>query len=200
MTLMDDTPTGNAETRAWLAGLRPAAGASANGSDHADHALGDGRGALGDALRQEGDGDAMRGAGRRLDGAAGFGGAPDPFQLAQSEAARGRPTRASELLVAELDRERSARGRFVRQTQIAYVMVDAGLEAVAKPILDKLIETINEKALDTWEAGPLVAQPLALMCRVMDKLAIAEDERRELYLRVCRLDPLQAIALRPASA
>ena len=38
----------------------------------------------------------------------------------------GRPNRAIELLVAELARERSPRGRFVRQTQIAYVMVEAG--------------------------------------------------------------------------
>ena len=180
VTLMDDTPTANAETRAWLAALRPAgAGANGNGA-HGD-------GAAGEAF------------GAPRFGAAGFGAPPDAFELATAELARGRANRAVELLVAALDSERSARGRFVRQTQVAHVMVEAGLETVAKPILDKLLETIEEKALADWEAGPLVAQPLVLMCRVMDRLGLDADERREHYLKVCRLDPLQAIAL-PAVA
>ena len=201
MTLMDDTPTANPETRAWLAGLQATA---ANGAG-ADAVLSDGSEALDGAIRQEDDGDALaastRGsaAGRRRPEGHGFGAPVDAFQLARSELARGHPTRAIELLVAELDRERSARGRFVRQTQIAHVMVDAGLEAVAKPILDRLLEIIEERALADWEAGPLVAQPLALMCRVMDRLELDVDERQALYLKVCRLDPLQAIALRPTA-
>jgi type VI secretion system protein ImpA len=201
MTLMDDTPTANPETRAWLAGLLAT---TANGAG-ADAVLSDGSEALDGAIRQEDDGDALaagtRGtaAGRRRPEGHGFGAPVDAFQLARSELARGHATRAVELLVAELDRERSARGRFVRQTQIAHVMVDAGLEVVAKPILDRLLEIIEEKALADWEAGPLVAQPLALMCRVMDRLELDADERQALYLKVCRLDPLQAIALRPTA-
>lgn len=195
VTLMDDTPTANAETRAWLAGLQGAPAAAPG----ADVELSDGSEALDAALRDEGDGDALaaRARGGAVRARAGLGGPPDAFQLAQAELARGRANRAVEILVAELERERSARGRFVRQTQIAHVMVEAGLEAVAKPILDTLLEVIEEKSLGDWEAGPLVAQPLALMCRVMDRLELDEDERREHYLKVCRLDPLQAIALQP---
>jgi type VI secretion system protein ImpA len=84
----------------------------------------------------------------------------------------------------------------VRQTQIAYVMVEAGLDAVARPILEKLVSTIDERSLEDWEAGPLVAQPMALLCRVIDRMdGEGSDTRNELYLRICRLDPLQAIAL-----
>ena len=50
----------------------------------------------------------------------------------------GAAQRAIELLVAELAGNWSPRGRFVRQTQIAYVMVEAGLDAVAS-ILEKLV-------------------------------------------------------------
>jgi type VI secretion system protein ImpA len=206
---MDDIPTANAETRAWLATLRPGA-ASADGRpaavpDAAGAApFAPGRLALDDAARGEDDGDALaareRGGATRLRQAGPFGPPPDAFQLARAELARGRAQRAVELLVAELDRERSARGRFVRQTQIAHVMVEAGMEAMAKPILDKLLETIEERSLAEWEAGPLVAHPLALMCRVMDRLELDEDDRKEHYLKVCRLDPLQAIALQPAAA
>jgi type VI secretion system protein ImpA len=122
--------------------------------------------------------------------------AADPYLVARGELARGRPARAVELLVAALDRERSARGRFVRETQIAQVMVDAGLAEVAQPIVRRLVETVKDRALDTWESGALVAQPLVLMCRVLDQLGDPDDARTELYLQVCRLDPLQAMALR----
>jgi len=97
--------------------------------------------------------------------------------------------------MAELARDQSARGRLVRQTQIAYVLVEAGLDAVAKPILQRLIETIDERNLEQWESGPLVAQPMALMCRVLDRTDGDESRRSDLYLRVCRLDPIQALSL-----
>jgi type VI secretion system protein ImpA len=119
----------------------------------------------------------------------------DAFDAACAELAQNRPNKAIELLMAELARDQSARGRMVRQTQIAYVMVEAGLDTVAQPILQRLIETIDERNLEQWESGPLVAQPMALMCRVLDRAGGDETARHELYLRVCRLDPLQALSL-----
>ena len=76
-------------------------------------------------------------------------------------------------------------------------MVEAGLDQVAKPILEQLVRTIdeNEGALERWEAGPLVAQPMALLCKVLDRSDGDQETRDELYKRVCRLDPLQAMAL-----
>ncbi len=215
MTLMDDTPTANDETRRWLDALLDG-GAAQHGAEHPDAdggedaRLPDGSDALLIALDAEMDGDALAatargGAARRSTGghAAHHVGAQgdarvaaDAFALARLELARGRPNRAVELLVAELDRERSARGRFVRQTQVAQVMVEAGFEAVARPILQRLVQTIDERTLEDWESGPLVAQPMVLMCRVIDRLELDADEREQLYLRVCRLDPLQALALR----
>ncbi len=205
MTLMDDTPTANDETRAWLEaeGLH---GAGSNGAGEAeDVEFGDGSETLNDALAQDDetadDGGLARtsNGGRRRPRVASAGGAAprDPFTQARAELVANRPNKAIELLVAELARERSPRGRFVRQTQIAWVMVEGNLAAVARPILEKLVAEIDERSLETWESGPLVAQPMALLCRVIDKLedSYAADQRNELYLRVCRLDPLQAIAL-----
>lgn len=202
MTLMDDTPTANDETRAWLEaeGLH---GAAANGDGAADVEFGDGSETLNDALAQDDEtaehGGLARSNGRRRPRVATGGNAAvrDPFTQARAELTAGRPNKAIELLVAELARERSPRGRFVRQTQIAWVMVEGNLAAVARPILEKLVAEIDERQLETWESGPLVAQPMALLCRVIDKLedSYAADQRTELYLRVCRLDPLQAIAL-----
>lgn len=201
MTLMDDTPTANSETREWLASEGLASdgdGAAAGNGDGGDVAPEDGSGALDDALAQDDEtaenGGLARHAARRRRA---VGSGRDPFALARAEQLAGRPNKAIEMLVAELARERSPRGRFVRETQLAFVMVEAGMHAVARPILEQLVTTINERTLDAWEAGPLVAQPMALLCRVIDALedADAAPQRQELYLRVCRLDPLQAIAL-----
>lgn len=211
MTLMDDTPTANGETREWLAaeGITADAAAEADAAhddqqpahersdDEADSPADDGTDALEEALEEE-EASAANG---------GFAKAPvrrarirtaaaDPFTAARHELALGRPNRAIELMVAQHARERSPRGRFVRQTQVAYLMVEAGLAAVARPMLERLVQIIDERSLEDWESGPLVAQPMALLCRVYDALEVREDDREELYLRVCRLDPLQALGLR----
>jgi type VI secretion system protein ImpA len=208
MMLMDDTPTANGETQQWLDAERLAddAGTASNGngaSDEADAELGDQTEALATALSEEDatseHGGLRVGARRRASTQLVPMGA-DPFALARLELVQGRPNRAIELLLAELSRERSPRGRFVRQTQIAYLMVEAGHYKVALPILERLIAIIDERTLEEWEAGPLVAQPMTLLIRVMDRVEDVESSyaRSDLYLRVCRLDPLQALALQPA--
>lgn len=207
MTLMDDTPTANEETRKWiedegLAGAEPAdTSASGEATDAGsetpvDVEPSDGADVLTDALEDDTSsahqgGFAKTRSVRRVRPPRGG----DAFDMARNEVIAGRPNRAIEILMKDLSREQSPRGRFVRQTQIAYVMVDAGLDAVALPILQSLVSIIDERGLEQWESGALVAQPMALLCKVFDRTGMGEGERDELYLRVCRLDPLQAMAL-----
>jgi type VI secretion system protein ImpA len=210
MTLMDDAPTANGETQDWLdaqgLGARGGDGASAadrNGAGAADSEIVDQTEALARALAEEdatSEHGGLRNGPRRRGSAGQTAATRDPFATARSELAQGRPNRAIELLLVELARERSPRGRFVRQTQIAYVMVEAGLDGVARPILEKLVSTIDERSLEDWESGPLVAQPMALLCRVLDRVGDGSGDRDGLYLRICRLDPLQAIALQRPNA
>ena len=150
MMLMDDTPTANPETQAWLAseGLLPAADVPAapavdDVDDGApDTAIGDQADTLAAAIAEEralgahgglaADARVARRNGRAAtNGAHGAGPARDAFVAAQGELAQGRPNRAVELLLDAFARERSERGRFVRQVQVAWVMVESGMEAVA---------------------------------------------------------------------
>jgi type VI secretion system protein ImpA len=171
MTLMDDTPTANAETLAWLRDtVLPEAGAdgaSSNGSDTNRRA---------ERIIYE-------------DGARGR----EAHERALAEMRGGRPEKAIEILMRELDNEKSRRGRFLRQSQLADVMVSAGLESIAKPILEDMIAQIEAHKLDDWETGALVAHPLALLYRCLDKLDDDGVAKQALYLRICRLDPVQAI-------
>lgn len=152
MTLMDDTPAANAETRTWLS----------------------------ETVLQNGEASAAKEAG-------------EARQPAVMTARSGGPERAIQTILRELDRETSRRGRFLRQTELAGVMVEADLAGVAKPILEELLAQIDAHKLEEWETGDLVARPLALLYRCLDKLGTDSALKESLYLRVCRLDPLQAI-------
>ena len=169
MTLMDDLPTAGPTTVEWLraeglSGEAPADGAEAQAAP-----------VMALPARQPASG-------------------PDRlFDRALAEVRAGRAQKGIELLKRELDRENSARGRFIRQAQLARVMVEAGLEAVAAPILQELLGLIDAHKLEEWEAGTVVAEPLALLYRCLDKLNGDPAVKESLYLRICRLDPVQAM-------
>jgi len=160
LTMMDDTPTANSETRAWLAELDLAAP----------------------------DGPAEVTAGRTT-----FGSGRGAFERAMEKVRAGSPEQGIALLIEQANQERSARERFLRKSQATAIMVDAGLEAVALPILEELVKEIEEHTLEGWESGETVAQPLGLLYRCMLKLQGDSSTAQQLYLRICRLDPLQAI-------
>jgi type VI secretion system protein ImpA len=169
MTMMDDTPTANGETQAWL---------RANGLlGAADGA----EGSNGDASVE------VHEAPVRPTSRASF---DRTVEAAKAES----PQKAINLLAQEVSRERSPRARFLRRTQMAEIMVDAGLEAVALPVLQQLSEEIEAHQLETWEEGTIVALPLALLYRCYVKLGY-EAERDPLYQRICRLDPVQAMGV-----
>jgi type VI secretion system protein ImpA len=166
MTLMDDTPTANVETLAWLRGndLLPRAEASSFAEE---------------------------------EGAPEDNGGRNPVMLAMSEVRSGRTDRAIALLMREAGREKTSRGRFLVQAQLAKIMVDAGHDNVALPVLEQLIADIESHKLEEWEAGEMVAAPMALMYRVLEKTEGDAGTRQSLYLRICRLDPIQAISFTP---
>ena len=76
-------------------------------------------------------------------------------------------------------------------------MIETGLVSVVKPLLAQLIGQIDKYSLAEWEDGALVAQPLALMVRCLDAQPETggEERREEYYLRVCTLNPVQAMSL-----
>lgn len=97
------------------------------------------------------------------------------------------------MLMRELARESSTRGRFRRKTELAAALVASGREAIAFPILQDLSAQIDAFKLEDWESGNVVAQPLVLLYQCMTKLNQDAAARQALYLRICRLDPLQAL-------
>jgi type VI secretion system protein ImpA len=112
-----------------------------------------------------------------------------------AEVRAGRINRAVEVLMHELQRETDRRGRFLRQTQLARILVEAELDLVAAPILEEMAQLVDTHRLEEWESGALIAQPLSLMYRSRARAGGDPGELQSLYLRICRLDPVQAIGL-----
>lgn len=177
MTMMDDTPTANAETQAWLRDVILAGGAEPS---EAMELL---RGASSASAARPDNGERRR---------------EPALDHALAEMRAGHADKAIQSLMRELDREKTPRGRFLRQVQIADLMMEGGLASVARPILEELIQRIDAHKLDDWESGDVVARPMALLYRC---LASAEEDpaaMQSLYLRICRLDPVQAIGFAQA--
>ena len=168
MALMDDMPTATGPTLTWLRDEKII------GDDDASEELPVASPSL------------VSGEAREREGRAGL-------ERAAAEVRGGRPEKAIELLMRALDREKTRRGRFLRQAELARIMVDAGFVQVAQPILQELMADIETHKLDEWEAGELVARPMALMYRCLEKLDGDSSTRQDLYTRIARLDPLQAI-------
>jgi len=167
-TLMDDSASASSETLDWL-------------------------GAAGYVKADE-DGDAQPDPGDDTD--------PDQarregsFQRAQKLVQGGDPDEAIRLLMRRADRERSERARFITRAEAAAIMVKRGELAVARPILDELLQEVDRHSLEDWEAGEVVARPLGLLFRCLDP---AEGPiRQEIYQRICRLDPLLARSIEGA--
>jgi type VI secretion system protein ImpA len=117
----------------------------------------------------------------------------DAYVQAQEALKAGQPERAFEIMRREIARQGSGRGRFQRTMQLVELCVAAGKESIAQPLLDDLIQAIEDHKLDAWEDKETVAAALATVMRVSQKVQNDEGEKRKLFERICRLDPVRAL-------
>jgi type VI secretion system protein ImpA len=106
--------------------------------------------------------------------------------------AKGKLAQAIQLLMRDAAQQPSGRARFQRRLQIAQLCVSAGQAKVAYPVLEELVKEIDQRQLEEWEAGDMIAPPLALLLRCIDK---SENNglRETVFARLCRIDPSAAM-------
>jgi type VI secretion system protein ImpA len=120
--------------------------------------------------------------------------APDAQDLALQAARAGKTAEAVEILTREIAQERSGRARFERKTQLASLCLTTKHESIAYPILRELADEIERRKLEEWESPAVLAKPLVLLFKCLSKLGGDGDEKQKVYERICRLDPVQALA------
>lgn len=176
-SLMDDTPAANAETQSWLREsiLPPPPTPPAPEPEVVQ------------ALRVAHVPEPAKKNGEKR---------PELIELAMKAARSGRVQEAIGMVTREVGQERSGRGRFQRQIQLANIFLATKHEAIAYPILAELAEEIERRKLEDWEEPEVLARPLALLYRCAEKLGRNDAEKEKIYQKLCRLDPAQALALR----
>jgi type VI secretion system protein ImpA len=177
-TLLDDTPAANSETRAWLMELmtpveksspvpaetESAAPSSVPPPSNGHHAT-----------------------------PAWLAKSADPYAWAQEALKAGQAEKAFAVMRKEIARQQSGRGRFERKLQLVELCVVAGKDSIAQPLLDDLMEAIETHKLDDWEDKEMVAAALATVMKTSAKIQGDESEKRRLFERICRLDPVRAL-------
>jgi type VI secretion system protein ImpA len=171
-SLLDDTPAANAETQSWLDEIAPAASAAEAPAYTPPPVV--------EEIPAATDGTGSH--------------APDAFKLAQEAASAGRPQEAMEILMREAAAEKSGRGRFQRRLQLAHLCITMGYGQIAHPILEQITAEIDSRGLEGWEAPAFVAQPFTLLYQCLASTDTPPEVKQKIYDRICRLDPLQALA------
>ena len=168
--LLDDTPAANPDTQAWLVEIAPPPPEALAEPVYAPSSI----------LSEE--------------AAAGEPQAPDANDLATEAARQGRPQEAIEILMREAAAEKSGRGRFLRRLQLAQLCLAMGYEHIAHPILEQITAEVDARGLEGWEAPEFAAQGFILLFRCLEKSKADPEVKQKIYDRICRLDPLQALA------
>lgn len=118
---------------------------------------------------------------------------PDAYELAEQFMRQGQVQSAIQLLVRDSAQQPSGRARFQRRMQVAQLCLAAGYDDVAYPMLEQLAREIDQRKLEEWEAGEVLAQPLALLLKCMDKTSNGAADRAAIFMKLCNIDPTAAI-------
>jgi type VI secretion system protein ImpA len=173
-TLLDDTPAANSETKVWL------------------EQLGSVQAAAAPEPPKEGEMPVAAANGHNLP--AWLPTTADAYVIAKEALTAGQPEKAFEIMRKEIAKEKSGRGKFERKMQFVELCAAAGKESIAQPILDDLAEQIETHKLDDWEDSQMVAAALATLMRFSQRIKDDDSEKRKLFERICRLDPVRALS------
>lgn len=173
VTLLDDTPAANPETKAWLQSLT-AAPETAPAEEN----------------------EAVAEARAHRNGAPTWlAPAVDAYALAQDALASGQEEKAFAIMRADLSRQRSGRRRFRRMMQTVELAVAAGKDSIAQPLLEDIAAAIENHKLDAWEDPEQMASDLIKLMRYSKKIQGSSSDKQKLFDRICRLDPVQALSV-----
>jgi type VI secretion system protein ImpA len=118
---------------------------------------------------------------------------PAIYETALELLKSGKAREAISLLVRDSELQPSGRMRFQRRVQVAQLCLTANQDAIAYPVLMDISNEIERRGLESWESGAMLAHPLSLLLRCLDRRKNSAEDREAIFARLCRLDPQAAI-------
>jgi type VI secretion system protein VasJ len=116
------------------------------------------------------------------------------FEEARRLASEGRATDAVSLAVGLANRAGDERGRFQGQLLAGKIAVEAGHPGVARPLLEGLLQAVERHQLEVWEPRLCVTLYGSLLA-CLKALDAFDDRGRELFDKLCKLDPAAAMRI-----
>jgi len=175
--LMDDTPACNSQTLAWLDDLADDPAALAESSDGESEPVIAATHAKASPLPWR----------KRM---------ADPFRIAVEALRRGDKPKALEIMRNEIESQPSARGKFLRQVQVAELCVQANAKEIAQPFLEEIKGKIAEFRLAEWEDRGVILPALVDLYLYHEDTMESSADRARIFQQICRLDPVRALSLR----
>jgi type VI secretion system protein ImpA len=171
VSLLDDTPAANSETRAWLRELiAETPSPASDGAPAADAPVVENHSAPGWHRKFA-----------------------DSYDLASEALKAGQTEKAIDTMTHEVQRQLTGRGQFFRKLQLAEICIAAGKTEVAQPIIEDLAASIETNHLETWENPKTIAKALVVIMKNSQRVQGDDAEKQRLFQKVVRLDPVQAI-------
>jgi type VI secretion system protein ImpA len=183
VSLLDDTPAANSETRAWLQELvaeTPSPALEAPPSPDGTPAAEGAPAAPAPVIENH----SAPGWHRKF---------VDSYDLANEALKAGQPEKAIDTMTHEVERQLTGRGQFFRKLQLAEICIAAGKTEVAQPIIEDLAASIETNHLETWENPKTIAKALVMIMKNSQRVQGDDAEKQRLFQKVVRLDPVQAI-------
>ena len=170
-TLTDDTPAANLQTQAWLRELMAEPGSAAPVPGNAAGATPPPQ---------------TPGWQKKF---------IDPHALAIEAVRTGQPQKGVEIMQKELERQICGRGRFQRKMQLAQICIAAGKDNIAQLLCDDIAAAIENHKLDEWEDRALISGAMVFLLQTSKKIQGDAKAKQAMFERLCRLDPVQALAI-----
>jgi type VI secretion system protein ImpA len=183
VSLLDDTPAANSETRAWLQELAAETPSPAPEGAPAPDGTSAGEGAPA-AEAPVIENHSTPGWHRKF---------VDSYDLANEALKTGQTEKAIDTMMHEVDRQLTGRGQFFRKLQLAEICIAAGKTQVAQPIIEDLAASIETNHLETWENPKTIAKALVMIMKNSQRVQGDDSEKHRLFQKLVRLDPVQAI-------
>jgi len=120
----------------------------------------------------------------------------DPFRVAVEALRRGDKSRALEIMRNEIESQPSARGKFLRQLQVAELCIQANAKDISQPFLQDVKQKLTDFRIPEWEDRSVVVQALVDLYLYHEETIDDSSERTRIFQQICRLDPVRALSLR----
>jgi type VI secretion system protein VasJ len=88
----------------------------------------------------------------------------------------------------------NARARFLARLAVGRLALDAGEPALARPILEQLVDEVTSRGLEEWEPDLCVGLYHTVLTNY-DDAAGADTKKDQLFDRVCKLNPSVALLI-----